>query len=145
MTKLTTHKINNNLQLSSEYVCPHPYREFWLVFHDFTAHLFCSLGDFDPKVTPPNRPLPKSTITSNFLQGVMSHIHIESFGRFFVGKLSTDLTPLVILTPNMHDQTDHSQNRQWTPSLFRECLPTPIPRVLADFPWVSFPPTLLTW
>ena len=36
---------------------------------------------------------------SNFLQSMFTHIHSESFGRFFVSKLSINFAHLVILNP----------------------------------------------
>ena len=142
---LTSPKINQRPQVSSEYVYPHPFRGFLAVVHHLPFHQLCSLGNFDPKYAPPNWPSSESTMDSNFPQGMMPHTHSEGFDRFCMGKLSIDFVHLVILAPNMHDQDDILQNQQWTPTSFRVCSPTSNPRVLAGFAWVSFPSTLFTW
>ena len=141
MTKMTSPKINNGLQVSSEYVYPHPTQEFWPVLNGYANLLLCSLGDFAPKYAWPNWPPSKSTMDSKSLQGVMSHIHSESFDRFCMGKLSIDFVHLWFY----HHQDDLPQNQPKTPTFLRAWCPTPIPRVLTGFSWVCKFATLFTW
>ena len=86
--------------------------------------------DFVVILPPSRRPPTKSTKDPNFPQGMMTHTHSKGFDRFFMGmQICLHFVHLVILAPNMHDQTNLPQNQQWTPTFLRAWRSTPIPRV----------------
>jgi hypothetical protein len=78
MTKATTVKINNNLQLSSGCDVPHPCREFLVAVHGFALLQLCSLDDFGTKVAQPNGPPLKPTKDLVALQDIFAYINPES-------------------------------------------------------------------